>query len=656
MQLICGWKKVMTMDNLIVLQGHQCIGIFTSDLVCDSIYFSKSPIKTINVTSTVMAYISVDHYGYIDSGEHKEFELGNCDYISWFVDGFLIAKDKQLLYYQLNDLKHRIDLNELVCDMSYNTTEHIMAIATSRKNLYLFDKELTLLCKLSDNEGWIQSINWQYTDDNWYLATCSNDYTIRIYKYQEKTLLLESVLFEHSDWVLSIIKHPSNNGNWFSAGADESIIHWTRHKDGWDHEVFGAVGMGQINSLAALHDNGLVLYGVTHHGALVQWKYVDGLFILRPGLSGHSGPVMSLQFHQSGCLFTCSQDRTTRVYASVESKYIELARAQVHGHAMQSLSCKDLLMTSAEEKVVRIFEFPSVFYDRLTALHSDQIDVHAINKEFVNNKALGASLPALGLTNKAIYTTTEADNEELLAKDRYKSYGADTVFSSTLQSLTVPDESQLLQHTLFPELIKIYGHGDVIFAIDQFNFNNGIYLMASSCKATTLQQASIRIHQKKQDIWEEIKVLQAHTLTITSLVFNYDGSLLASAGRDRSIVIHNTSTWDKIELPKAHNRIIWDLVWTSNSSFMTSSRDKSIKEWTITESIDLVATTKYDSSITCLAYSPQINKLAIGLENGIVQVDGKVNRKHAGSITGLSFNPLTHQLASSSTDHSILIK
>ena len=73
-----------------------------------------------------------------------------------------------------------------------------------------------------------------------------------------------------------------------------------------------------------------------------------------------------------------------------------------------------------------------------------------------SSRPIGANLPALGLSNKAVFESDieRLENEELLNQQSY------THPSATPSSLTEtmerpPFEEHLLQHTLWPEIYKL---------------------------------------------------------------------------------------------------------------------------------------------------------------------------------------------------------
>ena len=120
-----------------------------------------------------------------------------------------------------------------------------------------------------------------------------------------------------------------------------------------------------------------------------------------------------------------SSDETTRIHAPwtrpIESEIIttwaEIARPQIHGYPLTCLATlppSQRFVSGADEKVVRVFEETTGFVDSLeglgAAVHSstgeeeEEEGSHGTGRK----RAIGASLPPLGLSNKMLMTEGES--------------------------------------------------------------------------------------------------------------------------------------------------------------------------------------------------------------------------------------------------------
>jgi elongator complex protein 2 len=86
---------------------------------------------------------------------------------------------------------------------------------------------------------------------------------------------------------------------------------------------------------------------------------------------------------------------------------------------------------------------------------------------------------------------------------------------------TPPFEDQLMQSTLWPELNKLYGHGNEVFCICASNDGE---LIATACKGTDTVQSAIRVWNTKT--WKQVALLSGHNLTVTQLAFSHNDRYL----------------------------------------------------------------------------------------------------------------------------------
>ncbi|CAO1617298.1 unnamed protein product [Sympodiomycopsis kandeliae] len=244
-------------------------------------------------------------------------------------------------------------------------------------------------------------------------------------------------------------------------------------------------------------------------------------------------------------------------------------------------------------------------------------------------RPMAASVPALGLSNRAVFDgqAPEAEVNELGRKvEALTSEPVSSVFTRP------PVEEELLVSTLWPELDKLYGHGYELLAGD--SSPDCGRLTATSCKSTTADHAVVRVYDRKRN-WKEVGVLSGHSLTITKIRFSPNSKFILTVSRDRSWRVfqrHENSSGEitiqpYVHLDSAHTRIIWDASWSQDSrTFATGSRDKSIKIWQIDSPLKnssevqvnlLTSVNKLPDALTALAFDEK-DRLAVGLENGTV--------------------------------------
>lgn len=535
---------------------------------------------------------------------------------------------------------------------------------------------------------------------------------------KQYSVMFEALLLGHDDWVYGVAWEPlcvKENGEWYqplsllSASADKSMMVW--QPDASSSVWVNNVRVGELGG----NTTGLGFYGCvwgpkgqligSHdcHGAWHIWKQetdketgtVD--WIQQIAVSGHYASVQDLAWDpESNYLLTVSLDQTTRLHSTwvrpdTESKDVtrstwhEIGRPQIHGYDLHCLDFVDKyrIASGADEKVLRVFEAPRNVVESIANISKLNIDM----KDKMQ-RPLGASVPALGLSNKAVFDEHVQKQNTDSKEHRDDVHAANTATALNVASVSTPPvEEYLVQHTLWPEADKLYGHGFELISIASSHDGS---IVASACKAAKPEHAVIRLWDTKT--WKEIRPpLAAHTLTVTDIKFSYDDQWMVSVGRDRQ-----WSLFRKVEgqaspyqlvcsNAKAHARIIWSCSWSiDNKYFVTGSRDKSIKIWSKTSedgsSWDAVKTIKFEEAVTAVDFAPVLlgngkYVLAVGLETGDIIVkhseDGGLNWNtiatstkeiaHNGSINAMKWRRKESdgqrvlQLATCGDDHSVRI-
>ncbi|KAI8898291.1 WD40-repeat-containing domain protein [Globomyces pollinis-pini] len=498
------------------------------------------------------------------------------------------------------------------------------------------------------------------------------------------TFMLDTVLMGHDDWVFSVNWQKRTKINLdgklvdhqpmslVSASADKTVIIWKPdlHSETWiPKNRVGEVGGTTLGFYGGIFsEDGSRVYSNGYNGAIHGWEWNSSSTSLdwTPliGTSGHFASVEWCQWDPTGSyLLSTSLDQTSRIISSWKNgnktTWHEIGRPQIHGYNLQcfAFTNKYQYVSGADEKVVRVFDAPKTFAQTLQSLTTIPE-----SEDIINERPIGANLPALGLSNKAVF---EGEAPNASVDNRLSAYTAETLAASLSSALTQPPfEEHLLSNTLWPETQKLYGHGYEIIATAASKDGS---MVATACKASKTEHAGVRLWCTSK--WIELCApLDFHSLTVTTIKFSNCNRYLLTAGRDRSWALFDLEKvkeekkWTIIQSrPKAHARIIWSSSFSFDDKlFVTGSRDKSLKIWgSINGAYDLVETVTFKESVTAVdLYSSLIESnyvLAVGLENGDIFIirfsllDNKITVNentplnqadtHNGTVKSVSWRP-----------------
>nr|CAD7458433.1 unnamed protein product [Timema tahoe] len=465
---------------------------------------------------------------------------------------------------------------------------------------------------------------------------------------------LESVLAGHEGWVYGVNWHPSVTGDdgnrqrlsLLSSSLDKTLVLWSPDEQSgvWlDAVRLGEVGgntLGFYGAKFSPDGNSVMAHG--YQGSLHRWRHSQEQGSWNPDVTvgGHFAGVVDLAWEPGGqFLMSAGADQTTRLHAPwvrpgvTQVTWYELARPQVHGYDMACLAMlsRYRFVSGAEEKVSRAFQAPNNFvsnFHRICGLDPEG-DLEATA---MRSTPHGASVPALGLSNKAVYET-----QEVLLDDRHVKNEYPEAYFVPVEMTEPPTEENLIQNTLWPEVQKLYGHGYELYSLAARPDGR---LLASACKATDAQHAAILLW--RTDSWQQVDQLTSHQLTVTQLSFSPDGLYLLSVSRDRRWTVfqeqQNTVGNSRYQMActsskttGVHSRIIWCCAWSHDSRyFATGSRDGKVAVWGKEDdqapSDQLVQFCLSGAplqlpgqSVSALAFAPKLTRphvLAVGLDCG----------------------------------------
>ncbi len=361
---------------------------------------------------------------------------------------------------------------------------------------------------------------------------------------------------------------------------------------------------------------------------------VEGLWRPVPFATGHFEEVGDVQWERwrgdgeeageeeggRGCqglgryLVSASRDQTTRLWAPLvargqgrgrgRGRWHEVSRVQVHGY---DLACLDLLpqvahrlVSGADEKTLRVFDATAQVLALLQELCGLPLPKMAAG---AGARVETAYMQALALSTKAVVGSSGQQQEE----EEQQQQGPEMEKGQGQQAEPLPAarvswagrgpplEGELVDHTLWPEVAKLYGHGNGLTCLA---VNHRGTVVASACKARDPGTARVRLWDTAT--WRalggssaaEAAALPGHQSTVVQLAFSPDDdAVLASVSKDRQVCLYarnNNSSSNgpgggyrlAQTLAKAHKRIVWSCAWAHDGALLaTGSRDGTFKLW-----------------------------------------------------------------------------
>ncbi|KAL0268496.1 UNVERIFIED_CONTAM: hypothetical protein PYX00_010418 [Menopon gallinae] len=518
---------------------------------------------------------------------------------------------------------------------------------------------------------------------------------------------LETILAGHEGWVYGVsfcnpyVKNSGGNTcggqdgsgdlrdpriKLLSSSMDKTLIIWSQTGSGtWTEELrLGEVGGNTLGFYGGkFRFDGRAVFAHGFQGSFHMWGFNRESKTWEPKtvVGGHTAEVMDLSWDvQGNYVLSVGSDQTTRLHAPWCSKdtkeltWHEMARPQIHGYDLTSVVVLSeyKFATGAEEKVIRAFIAPNNFIDNFQRLSKK---TYGESKGKGEDLPQGASVPALGLSNKPVFE--QMKKEGFIVNDEYPD-----LYFSPIHLTKPPTEENLLQNTLWPEVQKLYGHGYEIYCLAARSDGS---LLASACKATIPEHAGIILWNAKT--WLLVQKLTSHQLTVTQMAFSPNGKYLLSVSRDRRwtlfVVQDNGKNYEMLSTGDKnclHSRVIWCCAWTCDSeTFATGSRDGKIGIWSeikpneqdFTKNVKLMTSVDISTdSVTALAFAPVMTRdghlMAVGLKSGAIHLyqyaNGIVENTnisldgHQLSVKRLSFRPKPGRTGEDDNENSDVIQ
>ncbi|KAL7994080.1 putative elongator complex protein [Plasmopara halstedii] len=603
-------------------------------------------------------------------------------YVAAFTDGTLVLYEQKqgenanllhLLELGKRSIMEAVDMTVIINENNKEQSFLVAAGGVDQKiHLLEVTKKVTNLLKLDGHRDWIRSLAFERkitsAGDELMLASASQDHKIRLWRIMTSlgdakmacskktqhfqaqgcfltyTVSFDALLLGHEDWVTSV-QWMENSSALLSSSMDNSLIIWTRNaNDGsiWSPSLrvgeLGGIGLLSAGFLPA-YDERINLIALGFKGQLEYWEQQPApstSFLPAISVNGHGAEVTDISWSPRGKSFvSVSLDQTARILARISpvdnalmhsAEWFEVSRAQVHGYDI-NCACfvlgdrlgNNKFVSGAAEKILRVFETPDEVEKLVNMTHSDERAlVDSLNQTDLQvRKVNNAYLSELSLTNKS--PKIEACTSDKMKGDGYAKFN---------EWVSLPVGDTLGRRTLWPEIRKLYGHGNELLTVASSYAGD---LIASACKSREERYAAVRLWNTL-DWTEAQEPLGGPKSSVVQLAFSQNDKFLLSVSKDRHFCLYEREEGPErkfklLERVKAHKRIIWSCSWAPNSAlFALGSRDQSFSLWWKTQDTwsQACEPVTFEAAVTAVAFAhyslaESVDLLAVGFETGAIQ-------------------------------------
>ena len=362
---------------------------------------------------------------------------------------------------------------------------------------------------------------------------------------------------------------------------------------------------------------------------------------------GHTDYVSFAYFSpDGGRLLTVSDDKTARIWnASTGEELLTLGHSDWVWNAAFSPN---------GERVATLSQDKAVIWSAVTAEKISTLDGHLSTLHAVAYSPDGALLATGGDDRKVIVWDVNT-GEALFTLAGHTG----TVFSAAFSPdgtrlVTAGDDGMVRVWDVTPEheeLTLTYASSG-----GQILFNpKGDQIAAIEGGVVNIWDASYG---------NKIQTLSADAGDITAFAYSPNGNLIAAARNDFSLALLNPASKTEIYTWSAHTGLINALIFSPDGKWLVSaSNDYKVNIWDMSQiTPSLLFPFNLPVGVQSLAFNSSGTQLAIGLQNGTVQVRDFVTgsnplllRGHSNSVTSVAFSTDDRLIATASLDGTVRI-
>lgn len=190
---------------------------------------------------------------------------------------------------------------------------------------------------------------------------------------------------------------------------------------------------------------------------------------------------------------------------------------------------------------------------------------------------------------------------------KYKQTSGQLIFSPDGKKILIGAYAGNIAQTIDAQTGK-----SITYFIGHSDFIRGVSWSSDGSKvATASKDSSVRIWDSTEG--STIQVLKGHTEPINDVRFSYDGSLIVTASDDNSVIIWDVATGHLIKQLLGHTDDVKTAEFTpDNQKILTSSYDGTVRTWLISSGNELLKK-EFGGWISNAAWSNDGTKIVTGV-------------------------------------------
>jgi WD40 repeat protein len=186
---------------------------------------------------------------------------------------------------------------------------------------------------------------------------------------------------------------------------------------------------------------------------------------------------------------------------------------------------------------------------------------------------------------------------------------------------------------------------------------------AFATTASGIKSAVSRVRVVSTSLAPELVIQRGHSGTINDVRFSPDGSLIASGGQDRAIVLWNSRTGQQVRRLVGHSQAVMSISFSPDGALLASSgSDNEVILWRVANGQRLRTLVGHSKSVISVAFSPNGRMLATGSQDYTVGLWDVASGREIRTLEGhealvgcVAFSPDGRLLASASLDKTVRI-